>query len=50
MFNRLFKMIFGIRPSFEQIDGYVGETPRDLKPGSPPWMNLKHKFKQVKLN
>jgi hypothetical protein len=40
----------GIKPSFKQIDGYVGDSPRDLKPGSPPWMNLEHPVKMVKLN
>ena len=40
----------GIRPSFEQIDGYVGETPRDLNPGRPPWMKTEQNFEEIKLN
>jgi len=40
----------GITPSFEQIDGYVGDEAGDIKPGVPPWLNIEHKAKKVKLN
>jgi hypothetical protein len=40
----------GIRPSFEQIDGYVGDELGFIKPGSPPWMNIIHPTEKVKLN
>jgi hypothetical protein len=40
----------GITPSFEQIDGYVGDETGDIKPGAPPWLNIEHKDNNVKLN
>jgi hypothetical protein len=49
-FQRWMEDDIGIRPSFKQIDRYVGATPRDLNPGRPPWMKTKQTFEEVKLN